>query len=413
MYFTREKNETKEAVYSGRFAFIPCIESDSLKDSKLYEDYNSALSSGKIYNGISEEFYHSRQVSRSLTGLSLNGFRWFCRVYWLVTNKRYFVRKYYLLRSIFYCFAYDALEQDAAKKEHDENSIEPLKEIAHDSSGHSSFKNIKPITYTETEADLSRDSEHLPLKSKKSLPLLYIAKIDFLILSEWIRNINLLFIVFYISLLPVTILVGFVITKHFTISVNRMDSHGNLFTHLVSNQIYISNITESKERTELSWRIGTYIQPEYWAIRLRGDVCFEDWIMEKFSSEFYFYRNLYEKILSRNEKRGINMKLFSLRYGSYEKYVYDMVDFSIMCSCMQKTEEINLPYFSYKVKKMLTISENDLTHMTVNKKAWLKSPNYEELSVFNILKNRYLAVSDNEFKNKFDAVIMFFYLHGN
>lgn len=410
MYFTREKNEIKEAVYSGRFAFIPCVKSDSLKDSKLYDDYNNALSSGKIYNGISEEFYHSKQVSRSLTGLSLNGFRWFSRVYWLVTNKRYFVRQYYILRSIFYCFAYDALEQDAAKKELDKN-IDPVKKNAHDSSAPSNFESLKPITYTETEAGLSGEAEHLPLKSKKSLPLLYIAKIDFLILSEWIRNINLLFIVFYISLLPVTILVGFVITKHFTLSVNRMDSHGNLSTHLVSNQKYISNITESKEGEKFSWRVGTYIQPEYWAIRLRGSVHFEDWIMEKFSSEFYFYRNLYEKILSRNENR---MKLFSLRYGSYEKYVYDMIDFSIMYSCMQETEEeIKLLYFSCKVKKMLTISESDLTHMIVNKRIWVKLFCCKNLSIFNVLKNRYLAVSDDEFKNKLDAVIGFFYLHGN
>jgi hypothetical protein len=374
MYFTREKNEIKEAVYSGRFAFIPCIKSDSLKDSKLYYDYNSALLSGKIYDGISEEFYHSRQVSRSLTGLSLNGFRWFSRVYWLVTNKRYFVGKYYLLRSIFYCFAYDALEQDAAKKEHDES-----------------------------------------LKNKKSLPLLYIAKIDLLILSEWIRNINLLFIVFYVFLLPITILVGFVITKHFTISVNRIDSHGNVSTHLVSNQKYISNITESKEKKELSWRIGTYIQPEYWAIRLRGGVCFEDWIMEKFSSEFYFYKNLYQNILSRNKNRNINMELFSLRYGSYEKYICDMVEFSIRCSCMDisEKEEINLPYFSLKVNKMLTISESDLTHIIINKGILAKIFGYENLNIFNVLKNRYLAVSDGGFKNKLDTVIMFFYLHGN
>ncbi|GEM_PF-6455941 len=365
MYFTREKNETKEAVYSGRFAFLPCIESNSLHDSKLYEKYNNALSSNKVYNDISEEFYHSRQVTRSVTGLSLNGFRWLSRIYWLLTGSRYFVGQYYLMRSIFYCFAYDVLEKDAEEKERSNNL------------------NINQIV-SDT--------------AKK--PLIRIAKMDFHILLEWIYNINSLLIFLYMLIIPVLVIMGFVITKHFTLNVNRFDANGKIQTHLISNQKYISDITENTEKKGTSWKIGTFIQPEYWAIRLRGKVFFEDWVIEKFASEYVFYKCLYTNIYNRNKKRKIHTQLFHSRYGSYEQYMYDMVDFSIVCSCIQNKPDVNINFLSYQVKNLLAVDAED--------------KDYSIQETFNILKEKYLILTaDKNAMEEINLVVFFFYLHGN
>ncbi len=373
MYFTRitkQKDQIKEAVYSGRFAFLPCINADSLDESRLYEKYNDALSSNKVYNDISEEFYHSRQVARSITGLSLNGFRWLSRIYWLLTGNRYFVGQYYLMRSIFYCFAYDILEKDAKKKENSNNL--------------SNYPNV--------------------IKRIK-VPLFHIAKMDFYIILEWLYNINFLLVLLYILTLPLIFIIGFVITKHFTLNVNRISSNGEIHTHLISNQSYVSDITENAEKKSTSWKIGTYIQPEYWATKLRGEIIFEDWVIEKFASEHIFYKYLYENIHYRNKQRKVYTELFHSRYGSYEQYMYDMVEFSILCSCIQNRSDVDV-FLPYEVKSLLTIDQKN--------KINLKKNNDLIMNSFEIIKNKYLMISKNKAeKEKIDLVIFFFYLHGN
>ncbi|EIJ36946.1 hypothetical protein [Thiothrix nivea] len=371
MYFTREKNKTKEAVYSGRFAFLPCIKANSLSDSELYNKYNDAVSSNKVYNDISEEFYHSRQVTRSITGLSLNGFRWLSRIYWLLTGNKYFVGQYYLMRSIFYCFAYDILEKDAGEKEKNNNL-----------------------------------TDNRNTTNKIKIPLSHIARMDFYVVTEWLYNINLLLMLFYILAIPVLFVIGFVITKHFTLNVNRVSSNGKIYTHLISNQKYISDITESVDEKTTSWRIGTYIQPEYWAIRLRGEIIFEDWVIEKFASEYVFYEYLYKNIHDRNERRRIYTELFHSRYGSYKQYMYDMVDFSILCSCIQSKPDVNINFLSYKVKNLLAIDQERKPDSDKNHKLIIEA--------FEFIKNKYLILSiDQAEKEEVNLVIFFFYLHGN
>lgn len=358
MYFTREKNESREAIYSGRFAFLPCRKANSLSDSELYGKYNEAMSSDAVYNDISEEFYHSRQISRSICGLSLNGLRWLTRVYWLLSGKKLLIRKYYLMRSIFYCFSYDLLERDAERKEKSINN------------------------------------------NKKNISFLRTLKMDFFILNEFSRSLNYLFFSFYLLAVPFLFIIGYVITKHFTIKVKLINSKGEISSHYISNRSYISSVTDDTVKDGLYWKIGTYIQPEYWALKLRGEVSFEDWVMEKFASEYIFYKLFYSKIIDRNLKRNINMDLFSKRYGSYNSYLCDIIDFSAACSCCYEIKDINTVLLTYKLKKILMIdSGSNLSHD----------------EVFFLLKKRYKELIDENLSLEREIYDIFhlFYQHGN
>ena len=83
-YFTNHKNGKLDAIYSGRFAFIKPDNYQNIVDT-----FDNATKSRTQQNGtertnsLREEFEHSIQFSKMLTGNSLNGARWLLRQFFI------------------------------------------------------------------------------------------------------------------------------------------------------------------------------------------------------------------------------------------------------------------------------------------------------------------------------------------
>ncbi|MDD2774818.1 MAG: hypothetical protein PHU06_02565 [Gallionella sp.] len=394
MYFTKIDTVTKKikAIYTGRFAFVTCqsYEIEVLKlayheaskdksranisilheESKVESQKTSPEEKSNqnihqnVYESIKEEFVHSRQLSRGLVGLSLNGFRWITRIIWLLTNNRYLLERYYEMRCIFYSIAYDTFENDAS---------------------------IFLGDGKEMSEFISR-----PLAFFKK----YIREVDVIVFREWLLNCPAIFMIIYVIFVIPFSIIGFVITKHFTVYIYKRDDGNHVIAHLISNARYVSEITESLENKEASGGVqkilGMIIQPEYWAMKLRGRVTFEDWIVTKFMTECRFYDIKYGAYIKIKEKYGHTKGKYHEIFPDFETYLHKSVDIAFSCGCNQ--DEI---IYAHKLRKVFGACKD---------------------GNFSTIKQEYIRVMDEKAAKLAESgqedysmvrQMDFFYLHGN
>lgn len=102
MFFTKLNCGKVQAIYTGRFAYLL-----GLNASMARKQFSTVVRDGNgKHNELTEEYQHFRLYMRSLAGLYINGLRWVVRVIYSVTNSSMVAKDYYKARSIFFGMAY-------------------------------------------------------------------------------------------------------------------------------------------------------------------------------------------------------------------------------------------------------------------------------------------------------------------
>ncbi len=118
MYFTNYIEGQLNAVYNGRFAFVPGVEPDSVRIAldqfKLEAPATDAEVDPRLKAALAEELFHSRLFLLTRTGLLLVGLRWFARLFWGAFRSPSAVDWYYRLRAIYFVHSYTRKERAVA-----------------------------------------------------------------------------------------------------------------------------------------------------------------------------------------------------------------------------------------------------------------------------------------------------------
>jgi hypothetical protein len=230
-YFTRHKQGKLYAIYSGRFAFVKPDSYENIKKifAKVTTEGTEQDSAGEIKSlreepdsyenvennltkesskekqrdfsektkSLREEFGHSVQFSKMAVGNALNGVRWLIRQFFIYFPFELPVQTYYKLRFLWFCINYQLLES-------------MYKEVQQDLSD-----STKPKFDTKT----------LILEDFRSCKLMYqhAPLATFLLITS----------------MPITIPIGYLLTKHFTVFVlasfdDEIQETGGATPHIAS-----------------------------------------------------------------------------------------------------------------------------------------------------------------------------------
>ncbi len=255
-YFTNENNGKISAVYSGRFAFILPDNLANLKErfdkSIGNRDRTEADQVGDNTEQVilDEEFEHSRDFCRSYVGNTLNGVRWLLRQFFIYFPFPWPVQAYYKLRFIWFALVYDLLEDNAKK-------IQTEKEKKNSSIPHEPTRiQIRALLKVDLSV-MKVMREMLPLESA-----------IFLLVS------------------PLCFLLGYVLTRHFTIFVYATDL-GRIVEH--GRTKYTSSTVEHKGLTRFA-RFAIWLMQHEWMLARRPWIQTR-WVILKFRAEYAMYSN--------------------------------------------------------------------------------------------------------------------------
>lgn len=333
-YFTNENNGKISAVYSGRFAFILPDELANLKDRFDKSVGNRDRIAGEHVGEspkqviLDEEFEHSRDFCRSYFGNTLNGMRWLLRQFFIYFPFPWPVQAYYKLRFIWFALAYDLLEENAKK-------IQTEREKKNPSTPH--------------------EPERVKIRA--------LLQVDLSVMKAMREMVPLEFGIF-ILVSPLCFLLGYILTRHFTIFVYATD-HRRIVEH--GRTKYTSSTVEHKDMTRFDRfaRFAISLMQHEWMLTKRPWLQTR-WVVLKFRAEYAMYSN--HPSLMKGKRV----------FAEWEEYIEVILRFSLLWSNMESSQA------------QITLQEY-----------------VDELAISDE------APPPEECREMWDAAVIFFYYHGN
>ncbi len=344
LYFTKKDNKTNKikAAYTGRFAFI--------SDKLIYKDIENTFKAISIkerkkielqkYEEIQEEFLHHVIFQKNISSLFINGFRYITRLIWRLFESKKIVKLYYEYRTLFFFIMYA-----------------PQEKIANELIDNKTY-NINTNQFFKL---LNDNLKYLKLLIK-------------FIKYQNSNYINL-FVLFLIS--PILILIGFVITKFFTIILYEKNEYTNIYEHkYISKYGVVKDL--NREKTIKS-KLGEAIQLEKVIKKINNfDEKLQNikWMMIKFKSEGAVYDFIEEN------KKDLNLDYDLSIFEDFDTYSKEIVSLAFVWSDIIKKEDLETQFIN-------EISSGIL---------------------FNSSKSLETLIKNNPDLNR---VVEFFYMHGN
>jgi len=344
LYFTKKDEETNKikAAYTGRFAFI--------SGKLIYENINNTFNAISIgeekkvklqkYEEIQEEFLHHKIFQKNISSLFINGFRYITRLIWRLFESKKILKQYYEYRTMFFFVMYA-----------------PHEKIVNELIDNQQYN----ISINQFFKLLNHDFKYLKL----------------LIKFTKYKNSNYINIFILSLIFPILIVIGFTITKFFTIILYEKDEDTNIYKHK-----YISkyNIVKDLNRKEtVKSKIGKAIQFETIIKKINN---FNEkkqnikWMIIKFESEGEVYDFI------KKNKRDLNLDYDLSIFEDFSVYIREVVSLAFVWSDIIDREDLEEQFIHELLRAIL-----------------LKDPK----SLENLLKNN----------SDLNRVVEFFYMHGN
>jgi hypothetical protein len=272
--FTRQDKKGQiEAVYCGRFSFVKGLKREAA-DNAVNILASSKSNLDQVNKNIAEEFIHSNQFLQSLTGLALNGFRWFVRLMWCTKKNKTFVINYYKIRAIYYLYAYEEFEKNA-------------------------------VTLLENNS------------LKRRLPLL----LDVKILKSWLKSKTGFAKICLYLFFPFFIGMGWITTRHFTLITQQLEKDDDNWIMREKNHSiggYVNRIGSMKKKNFLHNLLGKLKIEKWFPLSSEDDW---RWMICKFYAENAIWKEYQKKINQVNIGMMKNSKSFC-------DYVLSIINFS-------------------------------------------------------------------------------------
>ncbi|MGR0480179.1 MAG: hypothetical protein ACTFAL_01910 [Candidatus Electronema sp. V4] len=225
MYFTRQNQGKIDALYSGRFAYI--LSNDKSTAKKYFEEILRGKETGS--EQLLEEYNHFKLYSKSISALYINGIRWIIRFIFIFTNNYWIVYEYYKARAIFFGMAY-SFHEDSVRE--------------------------KRVNYID------------------------LIKLDIKIIFHSLKNSKIYMLLFLFF--PVIALIGFVITKHFSVRIVDLSCKEIPKKMVVISKYGYVRYEEGMMSSTFVQKFGGIIQLERWGVAHKKE---EFWLIAKFAAE--------------------------------------------------------------------------------------------------------------------------------
>ncbi|WP_321470912.1 hypothetical protein [Halarcobacter sp.] len=359
LYFTKKDNKTNKikAAYTGRFAFI--------SDKLIYEDIEETFKAISMeerkkiefqkYEEIQEEFLHHIIFQKNISSLFINGFRYITRLIWRLFENKKIVKLYYEYRTLFFFIMY-APQEKIVNELIDSRLFVKLKKLQWSSEP-------KKLTLKDFQYQFNWFCKNSNVNTNQFFKLLnYDLKyLKLLIKFTKYQNSNYisLFILFLIS--PILILIGFVITKFFTIILYEKNEHTNTYEHkYISKYGVVKDL--NREKTIKS-KIGEVIQFEKFIKKINNfDEKLQNikWMMIKFESEGRIFDFIEEN------KKDLNIDYDLSIFEDFDTYSKEIVSLAFIWSDITKMDDLETQFIDEVSNGILYNSSKSLEKLIKN-----------------------------------------------